>query len=279
EEYDGATPVVDPDAPLAPAERDIWCYVVAFLIVYTVPRQRQENYILPTVAALSVLLALRWERIPAWLLRLSGALAVLFVGALAWLVTGIPAAVPDVSYPTWQLIVMGLLLLLALSAVIGRDGAIRSRLPAAIAGTWLALGLALSPFDGPFVAAPDGPGLQALRNRVILFPSTFLMRHERYRFDVPGSQVAPYDPRDSAATDSLVRGGRLIALTVPLDAGPPAGHLLYGQRFDLRTRIPSPEVRAILFHRRFDLLIRRLLIIEGIQNPLTVPDSVLKTPA
>jgi hypothetical protein len=38
-------------------------------------------------------------------------------------------------------------------------------------------------------------------------------------------------------------------------------------------------VRAILFHRRFDLLIRRLLIIEGIQNPLTVPDSVLKTPA
>ena len=261
-DYQGSTPTVDPAAPLTPAERDLWCYVLAFLIIYTAPRQRQENYLLPTVAALSVLLALRWERIPAWFLRVSGMLAVVMVGGLCWVVTGLPGAVPDVSYHPWQLAVLALLLLLALSAVVGRADGVRWRLPAAVAGGWLSLGLALAPFDGPFIPAA-GSSLALLGNRTILFPSTFLMRHERFRFDVPGSQVAPYDPRDSAATDSLVREGRLMALTLPLDGAPPPGHIEYAERLDLRTRIPAPDVRQILLHRRFDLLIGRLVIIEG----------------
>ncbi|MGH7533394.1 MAG: hypothetical protein ACREL4_08905, partial [Gemmatimonadales bacterium] len=267
-EYQGSTPVVDPKAPLTAAERDLWCYVIGFLIIYTVPQQRQENYILPTVAALAVLMALRWERIPVWLLRLSGALATVMVGGLVWIVLGLPAAVPDVSYAPWQLVALGLLLVLALSGMVGRDGAIRCRLPAVVAGTWLSLGLALAPFDGPFLPAPGSPGLAALRDRTILFPSTFLMRHERFRFDVPGSQVAPYDPRDSAATDSLVRQGRLMALTIPLDGSAPAGHREYAQRLDLRTRIPGNDVRQIILDRRFDLLVRRLVIVEG-PNVLT----------
>ncbi|MGH7732512.1 MAG: ArnT family glycosyltransferase, partial [Gemmatimonadales bacterium] len=267
-DYQGSTHVVDPKAPLTAAERDLWCYVLGFLIVYTAPQQRQENYILPTVAALAVLMALRWERIPAWLLRLSGALATVMVAGLVWMVLGLPAAVPDVSYAPWQLVTLGLLLVLAISGVVGRDGAIRCRLPAAIASTWLSLGLALAPFDGPFLPAPGSPGLATLRNRTILFPSTFLMRHERFRFDVPGSQVAPYDPRDSAATDSLVRQGRLMALTIPLDGTAPPGDRKYAQRLDLRTRIPADDVRKIILDRRFDLLVRRLIIVEG-PNELT----------
>ena len=94
------------------------------------------------------------------------------------------------------------------------------------------------------------------------------MRHERFRFDVPGSQVAPYDPRDSAATDSLLRQGRLMALAIPLDSAAPAGHRQYAQRLDLRTRIPSDDVRQIILHRHFNLLVQRLVIIEG-RNELT----------
>ena len=45
-------------------EQELWLYVLAFLVIYSFPTQRQENYILPTCAALSVLLALRWEAIP-----------------------------------------------------------------------------------------------------------------------------------------------------------------------------------------------------------------------
>ena len=262
-DYQAETPVVDPAAALSPAERDLWCYIIAFLIVYSAPRQRQENYLLPTVAALSVLVGLRWDRISAWWLRASGFLVALIVGALCWLVLGLPGAVSDVSYAPWQLLLLGLLLLLALSAVIGRDGAIRCRLPAAAAGAWLALGLALAPFDAPFVPSLPGPGMAALHNRTILFPSTFFMRHERYRFDVPGSQVVPYDPRDTVATDSLVHQGKLMALPIALDASIPANHLAYGSRLELRTRIPAAETRQIILHQRYDLLIQRLVIIEG----------------
>jgi len=117
-----------------------------------------------------VLLALRWERIPAWFLRLSGAAAVIFMGALAWLIGGLSHAVPDVIYAAWQLAGVWALLALALSAVVGTGAGVRRRLPAAVAGTWLALGLALSPFDGPFLPSPGGPGLEALRAARSSFP-------------------------------------------------------------------------------------------------------------
>jgi 4-amino-4-deoxy-L-arabinose transferase-like glycosyltransferase len=258
----GTARVVDPDGPLTGAERDLWCYVVAFLVGYTAPHQRQDNYILPTVAALSVLLALRWERIPAWFLRLSGAAAAIFIGALAWLIRGLPHAVPDVTYAAWQVAGIGALVALALSAVVGTGAGVRWRLPAAAAGTWLALGLALSPFDGPFLPSPGGPGLEALRNRTILFPLAWPERHERHRFDVPGSQVASFDPRNAVATATLIDQGRLIALPIAPDASPPAGHAVYAQRLDLRIGISFTEVWEIVLRRRFDLLVQRLVIIE-----------------
>jgi 4-amino-4-deoxy-L-arabinose transferase-like glycosyltransferase len=270
-EYQSESAVVDAGAGLSPAERDLWCYILGFLIAYSVPRQRQENYILPTVAALSVLLALRWDRIAAGWLRASGLLVAAVIGILDWMILGIPAGVPDVHYAPWQLAVVGLLFALAVSTVIGRGDGIRWRLPAAAAGAWLSLGIALAPFDAPFASAVPGPGMTALHGRTIRFPSTFFMRHERYRFDVPGSQVVPYDPRNPATTDSLVREGALMALLLPLDASAPAGHITYGSRLELRTRIPAAETRQIIFHQRYDLLIQRLDIIEGTSTILGRP--------
>lgn len=270
-DYDSHTATVTADGPLSPAERDLWCYILGFLIAYTAPRQRQENYLLPTVAALSVLLALRWDRIAAGWFRASGVLVAAVIGILGWMVAGIPRAVPDVHYAPWQVVLVALLFALALSAIVGKGDGVRWRLPAAAAGTWLTLGLALAPFDAPFASAIPGPGMPALRGRTIYFPSTFFMRHERYRFDVPGSQVVPYDPRDPSVTDSLVRSGALMALPLPLDASAPAGHITYGTRLELRTRIPSRETRQIIFHQRYDLLIQRLDIIEGTSTLLGRP--------
>ena len=250
-------------AEITAAERDLWIYVLAFLICYTVPYQRQENYLLPTVPALSVLLALRWEWIPSWLLRLSGAAAVAFIGALAWLMRGLADAVPSATYPAWPLALITALLGLALSAVAGRSTGVRWRLPAAVAGTWLALGLALSPFDAPFLPAPGGPGLESLRSRTILFPIAWPERNERFRFDLPGSQVAAYEPGDAVAVGTLIAQGRLMALPLSLGGAPPAGHVVYGERLQLRIAVPLEEVWEIVLHRRFDRIVQRLVIIEG----------------
>ena len=44
-------------------EQELWLYVLAFLVVYSLPTQRQANYLLPSMAALAVLLALRWNNL------------------------------------------------------------------------------------------------------------------------------------------------------------------------------------------------------------------------
>lgn len=255
-------PPGEAESPLTSAERDLWCYIAAFLISYTAANRRQEGYILPTVAALSVLLALQWERIPAWLLRLSAAAAFVFIGVLAWLILGLPQAVPDVHYATWQLALIWALLALALSGVAGTDAGVRSRLPAAVAGTWLALGVALAPLDGPFLPSPGGPGLDALRTRMVLFPVARPGRPERHRFDVPGSEVASFNAQDKVATAGLLAQGRVLALPVAVGASPPAGHIVYGERLDIRMGIPFADLLEIVLRHRFDLAIQHLVIIE-----------------
>jgi hypothetical protein len=92
-------------------------------------------------------------------------------------------------------------------------------------------------------------------------------RYERHRFDVPGLQVAPFDPRDSVATAALIAQGRLMALPIALDASPPTGHAVYAERLDLRIGVPFAEVLEVVLRRRFDLIVQRLVIIEGRTRP------------
>ena len=85
------------------------------------------------------------------------------------------------------------------------------------------------------------------------------------RFDYlvqPVSQVAPFDPRDSVATATLIAQGRLMALPIAPDASPPAGHTVYAERLDLRIGLSFTEVWELVLRRRFDLLVQRLVIIE-----------------
>jgi hypothetical protein len=75
--------------------------------------------------------------------------------------------------------------------------------------------------------------------------------------------VAPFDPRDSVATATLIAQGRLMALPIAPDASPPAGHAVYAERLDLRIGLSFTEVWEVVLRRRFDLLVQRLVIIEG----------------
>jgi len=109
----------------------------------------------------------------------------------------------------------------------------------------------------------DVPEFTHTTSRRALFPLAWPERHERHRFDVPGSQVAPFDPRDPGATATLIAQGRLMALPIAPDASPPAGHTIYAERLDLRIGLSFTEVWELVLRRRFDLLVQRLVIIEG----------------
>ena len=54
-------------AELSQDDKALWVLVLSFLLVYSIPSQRQENYLLPTVPALAVLLGVHWKEItPRW---------------------------------------------------------------------------------------------------------------------------------------------------------------------------------------------------------------------
>ena len=168
-------------------EAELWMYVLAFLLVYSLPTQRQANYILPTTAALAVLLALRWDELPAIAFRVP-----LGVLALAGLAVPVFEKLVERRLGTRLFSPWSLALPVALAAL-SMGGAVsvrfgRRALPY-LALLALAVGSSvLAPFSRPFPAE----AVAEVRGKPVLMPNTFQQSQERFRFLLPGAEVRPY---------------------------------------------------------------------------------------
>lgn len=251
---------------LSPVESDLWRYILAFLVVYSLPSQRQENYLLPTMPALSVLLALEWGRIPAWLHRLSALLVAATLALALVLMRGLGRADPEIHYGGVTLAVVALLCLLAIVALSSGTRA-RELLPAGVAGVWFSVGLLLGPFDRPLHSADRGPGLAGLAGRRVYFPALFNAWEERYRFLAPRCVIASYDGRNRSEAERLLVAGNPTAIWVAPAAPADTGFVLYADRLELRHRLKNEEIAALLFHGRYDLWLERLVVLE--KRPVT----------
>jgi 4-amino-4-deoxy-L-arabinose transferase-like glycosyltransferase len=224
------------------AELELWLHVLAFLAFYSLPSQRQENYLLPTSVALSALLASRWDAIGSGWFRL--ALVPLAVGGAALPILEIVASRADPGTP-WPAAAgvgaAGLALLAAAGAAHLRLG--RALLPVLPLVALLVLTELLSPFGRPF----PPPVVDALRGRAVLFPDRFGREQELYRFMAPGADVRGYPCAASAQQCPPPAGaapGTLVA-AVRSSSGPVAGWEVLADRPRLRTRHTPAEVAAI----------------------------------
>lgn len=242
-------------------EKDLWRYVLAFLVIYSIPSQRQENYILPTVAALAVLLALGWERIPALWHRLTLAAAGLGLVLSLWTMIGIRRALPDAGYPVSAYLAVASLLVLVAYAFTSLDRT-RALTPAVVCGMLFTIGVALTPFDRPFSPVAGGPGLRALDGRSVFVPSSFTAREERFRFLLPRSRILPYDSREPGMGEALLRRGEVVALMLPPDAALEPSGTVYAGKYAIRTRRPNSEIRRIIFGGEWNLLVARLVVMQ-----------------
>lgn len=250
-----------PENRLTPAEAELWRYVIAFLVVYSVPSQRQENYLLPTMPALAVLLALSWERIPDWFHRLSAALVIGALALVLVLMRGLAQAVPAAAHPGTAFAAMALVSVIALVAISSGTRA-RALLPAAVAGAWLSIAILVGPFDQPLRSAAPGPGLAALAGRTVYFPALFNAWEERYRFLAPECEVRGYDARTRGQAEELLAQGKPTAVWEALHAEADTGFVRYADRLELQHRLSNDAIAALVFHGRYDLWVRRLVIRE-----------------
>lgn len=238
---------------LAPDEKKIWLFILGFLILYSLPTQRQENYILPTCAALSVLLAWRWDRLPPWAFRISGALVGLMSAAALWFCIGVGRQMGAGFFSPFLYVLVTLLIGAALAGSF-RERWTRRTFPLIVLGMMFCLNLFLQPFSKPFSRAAQ----QELAGQMVHFPARFYAGQELYRFILPGSRLVGYFGPVRGLDPSV----RFLAMEVAIGRDVPAGYRIIDQVAHLRSRHTSEQLRAILLKRRFDLLVDRLVLVE-----------------
>ncbi len=235
---------------------------LAFVVVYTVPSHRQANYLLPVMPALAVLLGLSWRDIPLSHLRwhvvpvgIAALLALLFAWGTAARV--LPAGATSV----WAFVVPGLAFLLAVLAF-ARPAWAPRLFHLVVFLVFLSLAAVVAPFEGP-AGRYDEKAVETVRGRVVHVPSSFRARAERHRFLLPGADVRGYPRGDEARRDALLEGGAIVAVWRPLDApAPDPAYEVLGRRLDLRTRQTPEEIRRLLLHLDFGVLVQEEILLR-----------------
>jgi 4-amino-4-deoxy-L-arabinose transferase-like glycosyltransferase len=245
---------------LSRTDKSLWILVLSFLLVYSIPSQRQENYLLPIMPALAVLLGGEWKRIGRPWLYVFCLPVVLGLLTLIWLTAATSSVLPTGSYPLWQRVLPWL----AIAAIVGglllrRNAPYVFHLGALCA--FASLAAALAPFDGP-AGRYDRSTQMALSGKVVYVPSNFVAKYERHRFILPESEIEGYDPADRQRLNQLLRSGQIVAIERPMGQTVPGSFEVYGRRLSLRSRQRRDEIARILIDRELDLLVQQELIVQ-----------------
>jgi 4-amino-4-deoxy-L-arabinose transferase-like glycosyltransferase len=245
-------------------EAELWMFVLAFLAFYSIPSQRQENYVLPTCVALATLLALRWDALGATWLRI--ALVPLALAGLALPVLEVVAARAVEGDAPWSPFAGAVGAVLGLVAL---AGAVRPRLgraafPALAVLALVAITAILTPFGRPFSA----PTLAALDGRKVLFPDRFARDYELYRFMAPGADVGRYYCPGLAleCLPPATAPAGTLAAAVTSTRRPVPGWEILEDRAHLRQRHSPAEIAAIA-GGDLTLLVDRLVILRRRPEP------------
>jgi len=176
-------------------EKLLWIWLITVFVVFTLPNQRDERYLLPAMPALAVLLALQWSRIPRWILSIT----LLAVGVIA-LGMGLGAilltndAGLGTLYPWFYWPFIAAVIAFAVLGMARRSLTHQFAVPAILL-LYLCYAAFLIPFDGPR-GEFDRAAADFTRGKAIAAPINFNAREEIYRFMLPEAELPPYHVND-----------------------------------------------------------------------------------
>jgi FtsH-binding integral membrane protein len=225
---------------VSPAEKVLWLWMLALMLVFLLPNQRSTRYLIPAMPALAIVMALYWQRIArGWFVA---TLVVCALGALAMGMIGYAAVratqLSDLYSPLFW---AGLgVLLLACVAGMFRSDWTRPLASVAAFGVLLALAGVTQPFNGELARfTPTSNTL--LQGQTVAVPSNFNGHFERYEFIIPGAKVVDYfaaQPVDVPEADvtQLLQKNRYVLVQRRLGQRPCTGCRVVDERWDLRSR-------------------------------------------
>ena len=243
-------------------ERLLWMWVITFFVVFSLPSQRDERYLLPAMPALAVLCALNWDRISGRAftatLVAAGVAALLLAYVAMRLEQGVPG---DRLYPpSYWLLTTATAALVIVSLL--TPALSRPAVTVAVLLATLTFAAFLRPFDGARGTYGDD-ARKFTQGRTVWVPVNFVAREEGHRFLLPGADVRGY-PLDSNVTAAdLASHYRLFAIRVPMHATDVPGGRVIGERIDIATRQSSAQIIDMLRGNVFEHLFVKELLVEA----------------
>jgi 4-amino-4-deoxy-L-arabinose transferase-like glycosyltransferase len=271
-----------PMQPLAPATVLLLVWLAVWLVVFTIPSQRSERYLIPAMPAVAMLLALVWERLGRiwfWLTLALVAPALVMLARIAWVMADIGIT------PITQLAIT----LLAVCA--GLAGASigffykpwgKSATLVAVAALYASFGLMVQPLSTD--AAGYGSAVQSqLQSKSVAVPNGFTGQYERFHFLLHGARITPYDaegrntgalrpdlPGDARLAYLLERFDAVVWLQDRLDQAQPScipQCTLLGQRWHIKSRHKDGEITGANLWHPEQWLFRREWLVASTESP------------
>ncbi|HVQ16899.1 MAG TPA: hypothetical protein VMS40_25020, partial [Vicinamibacterales bacterium] len=259
-------------AQLSDDEKLLWMWILTLFIVFSLPSQRDERYLLPAMPALAVLAALNWERISRHAFTASLAVTGVAIFALAYLSWRLEqTASQGQLYPIgyWTLLTTTLIVI---AIALAMPRLTRPLVNIAVLLGFLSFAAFFRPFDGE--RGTYGPDVQALvKGRTVWVPTNFAAREEGHRFLLPGAEVHGYPLTSNLTADELAAQYPLFAIRVPLNAADVTVGKVIGQRLDIATRQTSDQIVEMLRGRVFEFLFVRELLVDVASRPANQPSE------
>lgn len=252
-------------AKLLHEEKALWIWIFSFIIIFTVPAQRQDSYVMAAMPAVAVILGLHWRDIPrAWfyvfVLPLMAVLAVLIYLMIPISQHVLPAG----SYMPWHYLAPFGGMALVLVSLFYNKWAPRLFI-AIIFISFIALASVVAPLEGA-LGHFDRQAISAARGKVVYAPSNFRAQYEQYRFLLPGAEIRSYEAGDEASRDRLLDAGELVIADFPPSSNIFKAYKVLGQRLTVRNRMPQEDISRVLTQQRMELLFRQELLLQGKSN-------------
>ena len=178
-----------------PSQRILWIWLAVWLVVFTIPSQRSERYLIPAMPALAMLMALQWEKLPAWSFRATLVFvlpALLIMGRVGW-VTGDMEIESHTDFAIFMIAICAG----GISVVAGlwQKTWLRPATLAAVGFVYAAFSLMVQPLSNinSQYNAPTTPVASILQGKRVAIPNGFTGQYERFQFVLPQVQRIPYD--------------------------------------------------------------------------------------
>ena len=223
---------------ISAAEKIMWLWMLALLLVFMLPTQRSTRYLIPGMPALAVVIALYWERIGRIWFSLT--LAVCMVGLLAMGLIGYGALRATQNMWIYSPLFWLFVAATVLACGIGALKKNLTRPVTALAGfaVLFALAWVTEPFNGDM--GRFRPATNALlKGQTVQVPSNFNGHFERYEFIIAGANIVSYfaeQPVDYQDVDTLLKSSRYVLVQRRVGQAPCTQCRILDERWDLRSR-------------------------------------------